>query len=849
MILEMNRELANVQAILDVDNRCLPNTGKFYDLMDGTNNYSNGLLDTSATTLSSAPSVGASSLSVVTSSVFTVGEKVTVYDDAGQEDVTIQTVTPETIINQGATKTLTPIGSAVISTAQSKIGTASGLFNGTSSSVYTPKSTDFDFGTGDFTIEMYLYCTSLTIQGGYSRRIVEYVASPSTGAVSGEYHLYIDQATGKLAFESNTTVVLDTTAFPTNAWTHIAIVRSGTTTKMYVGGTVKATATDTYNYSSSTAYMYLGSANNIGGFYSGYIDELRISKGIARYTSNFTPPTVALVTDAFTKLLLHFEGANNSTVFVDSEEFVVSGVMTLVSPTVNAYKVTGKVARSNVIISGGKMKCGNITSVGPQDKSAGVIVSTGTPVISSNAQRYLVRDIYGYLYTVMEKTVSTFTQIFCLKSTDNGATWTDLGFPQVASYNQHNPSIATDSLGNVYVVWNGMDSVDTAFYNIKYAKYSSGAWSAITKLTSGSTLGQQQTPAIMADSLNNIHVTWTGGDTIDPGKFNVRYIKYNGTSWGTPVKITSGNSYDQINPSIAIDTTNNIHIVWSGMDATEATYSNIRYSKSADNGATFSAQAKITTGIAGQSLTPCIIADSTNALHVAFSGWDGTDVAYNIKYIKYSGSWGAITKLTSGATYAQSAPSITVDSSNNVYIVWYGTHGASTSINQIRKIVYAGSWGSVINVTSAASDQTLPSTCANYQVFTDPLLVWKDNVNSSIDFRGIFTGNILSPLLVSKARYNITSRSGIATELAAWVTHEKDAGFNTSANVSIVDTLANESFASATKTTYNIDSSSEEDAYYASVGTAQERITFELVLTRSSGAIDKGVLKVLGAVD
>ena len=68
-----------------------------------------------------------------------------------------------------------------------------------------------------------------------------------------------------------------------------------------------------------------------GGAYSnnGYIDEFRISKGIARWTSNFTPPTEAYTTDLYTKLLLHMDGTNGSTTFTDSSPYV--SAMTLIS--------------------------------------------------------------------------------------------------------------------------------------------------------------------------------------------------------------------------------------------------------------------------------------------------------------------------------------------------------------------------------------------------------------------------------------------------------------------------------------------------------------------------------------
>ena len=85
---------------------------------------------------------------------------------------------------------------------------------------------------------------------------------------------------------------------PSNAWTYVSVVRNSGTVTLYVNGT------SVYNSTlSSTAVLYSGTYNYIGAenyssagyrFYTGYIDDLRITNGIARYTTNFTPPATYL---------------------------------------------------------------------------------------------------------------------------------------------------------------------------------------------------------------------------------------------------------------------------------------------------------------------------------------------------------------------------------------------------------------------------------------------------------------------------------------------------------------------------------------------------------------------------
>jgi hypothetical protein len=133
------------------------------------------------------------------------------------------------------------------------------------------------------------------------------------------------QAAMSLSFSSSNLVlnvlgatrITGTSALPlNNTWYHIAVSRSGTSTKMFVNGTqVGSTWTDTTNY--IAAPLYLGARYDGAIPFHGYIDDVRISKGIARYTTTFTAPTGILANDVYTMLLCRFDGASNSTTFLD----------------------------------------------------------------------------------------------------------------------------------------------------------------------------------------------------------------------------------------------------------------------------------------------------------------------------------------------------------------------------------------------------------------------------------------------------------------------------------------------------------------------------------------------------
>ena len=77
---------------------------------------------------------------------------------------------------------------------------------------------------------------------------------------------------------------------------HVAVTRSGTTVRLFVNGVVEATATGNSTNFNESLTLYIGAETGNSLYLNGYIDDLRITKGYARYTSNFTAPTSALLT-------------------------------------------------------------------------------------------------------------------------------------------------------------------------------------------------------------------------------------------------------------------------------------------------------------------------------------------------------------------------------------------------------------------------------------------------------------------------------------------------------------------------------------------------------------------------
>ena len=206
--------------------------------------------------------------------------------------------------SSNTSNTITFNGNAQISTTQSKFGSSSAYFDGTGDYIDLGGSSLRSVcDSGDFALELWFYQDS---RSSWTSLITNY------GTGNGGWAIYINNNSPNQAYwwhyngsgwvylnhtqGTRTTIALDT-------WHHVAVTRNGNTWRLFLNGVQEDTITDSNDITASngavSSGLRLGTINSALQYpLHGYIDDVRITNGDSRYTSNFTPPTTAHLTSA-----------------------------------------------------------------------------------------------------------------------------------------------------------------------------------------------------------------------------------------------------------------------------------------------------------------------------------------------------------------------------------------------------------------------------------------------------------------------------------------------------------------------------------------------------------------------
>lgn len=351
--------------------------------------------------------------------------------------------------------------------------------------------------------------------------------------------------------------------------------------------------------------------------------------------------------------------------------------------------------------------------------------------------------------------------------------------------------------GHLTAFWSEKTGALPSSYNLRSVKSTNGGvtWTkqdgtaGIDALSTNNTSGlDYSSPSAVYASNGYPMVVFAREFASNPA---ILLYRWTGSGWSTTINIYEANAaYSQQDPSVDIDANGVVEVAWAGLDATDSAATNIRYSKSTDGGA----------------------------------------------------SWTAMLKLTTGNTATQNKPSIARDILGNTYVVFIGN---VSGVFQVRQIKYSGSWGAIANITVNAGDKSVPSVCSNYNNFENPITIWK--TTTDVKFYGKFTVGTETAVSAVDVRLKGDTPINIDT-ISAWAYSNNLAGSTLDGFLSVNASLANEVYTDITDTEIEIDASNN---YYASIGTAptpNKEFTLKYRLTKPLATDDMRLYIVQGGV-
>jgi hypothetical protein len=329
-------------------------------------------------------------------------------------------------------------------------------------------------------------------------------------------------------------------------------------------------------------------------------------------------------------------------------------------------------------------------------------------------------DSNNHLHVVWKDATPGNWEIYYKKSTNGGAIWTTkrLTYNSGSSYS---PDIVVDSNNHLHVVWYDVTSGNWEIY---YKKSTNGGSAWTTKRLTYS-LGNSSFPVITVDSNDHIHVVWQD-DT--PGNLEIYHKRSTdgGSTWITKrVSYSSGSSGY---PTIAVSSSNHIHVVW--YDWTPGN-PEIYFKRSTDGGTTWTT--KRLTYNSGSSLHPNIVTDSSDHLHVVWrDNTPGNEEIYHKKSTDGGTTW-TTKRLTYNSGWSF-FPAIASDSISNIHVVWYDYTPGLSDIYYKRSTDGGSTWTSKrLTYSSGNSDNPIIAIDSNNHIH----VVWQDDtpVNFEIYYK------------------------------------------------------------------------------------------------------------------
>jgi hypothetical protein len=325
----------------------------------------------------------------------------------------------------------------------------------------------------------------------------------------------------------------------------------------------------------------------------------------------------------------------------------------------------------------------------------------------------LVRSSNGSLHTIYTSNVSGERSIFYSTSSDDGVTWVQTEISNRGDGNDSHPVLGVDGHDNIHVFWENDGSTDDIYYKQK----TPSGWDSIVNITASFSAGCGN-PNVVITSNDDISVVFSSNQI---GLFQLWYLEYTNNSWQSAVQLTSEYPINIREPYITVDYDDNLHVM--GRSSGGASNFTIVYLKR--EGGTWSSLSRIgdiTSGVDLQSF-PIAVVDKSNNLHVSWMAFNTTNnLERFIQYRNYTTQWNPVVNLSgdNGENFS-SMPTLSIDSSNNIHIVFYGNYTGISNYQIRYKNLTSGVWSQTQNLTTEPLSQWRPKLIyQTYPYFNNP---------------------------------------------------------------------------------------------------------------------------------
>ena len=328
-------------------------------------------------------------------------------------------------------------------------------------------------------------------------------------------------------------------------------------------------------------------------------------------------------------------------------------------------------------------------------------------------------DSANRVHVVWSEPRSGNTEIFYKQSTDGGTTWSDFQRLTNNTGESFFPSLVVDSANRIHIAW--VDESETSDYcgEIFYLRSTdSGAtWSKNKRLTWNA--GLSSLPSIAADSGGGIHLVW---EDYSPGNGDIYYKQStdSGVTWSKVTRLT-WNTSNSTEPSIAADSGGIIHVAWGD---TTLGKSEIFYKRSTDSGVTWSGIKRLTWSTDWSS-SPSIAVDSGSGVHMAWDRSPSSDMEVYYKKSTDCGiSWTGTKRLTWNSSTSFKS-SLAADSGTGIHVVWEDYSFGNAEIFYKQSTDIGATWSTLTRLTWNSGSSSNPAIAAA-PGSSDIHIVWTD---------------------------------------------------------------------------------------------------------------------------